>query len=88
MQCIEQHVLIKLKHRACVHLHRHVDESQFLCRVALNEALEDFLAQKYIVPAVLSKFSFCLRLKDGQSIRRIYGSPFGGKTKIAGKFRE
>jgi hypothetical protein len=46
------------------------------------------LAEIYVVLAILSKFSFCLRLKDGQSIRRIYGSPFGGKTKIACKFRE
>jgi hypothetical protein len=39
-------------------------------------------AEIYVVLAIFSEFSFCLSVKDGQSIGRMYGSPFWGKTKI------
>jgi hypothetical protein len=42
-------------------------------------------AEIYVVLTILSEFSFCLSVKDGQSIGRIYGCPFWGKTKICCK---
>jgi hypothetical protein len=44
--------------------------------------LEYLFAEIYVVLTILSKFSFCLKVNDGQSIGRMYGSPFWGKTKI------
>jgi hypothetical protein len=45
-------------------------------------------AEIYVVLAILSEFSFCLTVNDGQSICRMYGSPFWGKTKILCQSRE